>query len=104
MTTQVRELLIAARKLIEQPEHWTKGHYARDARGAPVLPIDSEAVCWCTVGALGRADQERDTNEVYLNTRMVLLEHMQPCLSEFNDNHTHAEVLAAFDKAIAAAS
>lgn len=33
----VKETLIAVRKLLEKPENWTQGAYARDAKGVALM-------------------------------------------------------------------
>ena len=43
----------AARERIKEPEHWTKGCDARDAKGMDVNHEDaSDPVCWCISGAV----------------------------------------------------
>jgi hypothetical protein len=39
-------------ELLDTPEKWTKGAFARDSKGDPVDPVSPEAVCWCIEGAL----------------------------------------------------
>ncbi len=46
------EVLRAARKLIETPDKWTKGEYARDAEGKVCPRRGKEACQWCASGAL----------------------------------------------------
>jgi hypothetical protein len=93
-----REVLIAARKKIERPECWTQRAYARDEEYSTVSPSDKLAVCWCSIGALcavtddnGQFAHARDSLAAVLDGMSVFC---------FNDTHTHAEVLAAFDRAI----
>lgn len=107
MTT--REILIAARALIATPERWTQGDRARDAAGAPIDPCDPRAVCWCISGALEAADPSGSDMDGFIGAALALekvivgLGH-RAAIGDFNDapERTHAEVLAAFDKAIAA--
>lgn len=99
MTT--REALIAARELIEDPERWTQEESARDADGKGV-PIGSPEACqWCAMGALSKIAPD---GLMLSRTRVALLRGTGTySVSMFNDapGRTHAEVLAAFDKAIA---
>lgn len=97
------EVLIAARKLIEKPENWTQGVLARDIDGEAVYVYNSRAICFCSMGALYCAVGEDD----YLKTDIIddvaaILSSIaqDDTVAGFNDNHTHAEVLALFDKAI----
>lgn len=41
-------------ELIDSPEKWTKGVYARNACGFSVEPTNPVATCWCAWGALQR--------------------------------------------------
>lgn len=100
-----------ARFLITHPEHWTQGAYARDKNGLWVFSWAPEAHCLCSLGALRAAaghlsDAFVADFEVY--EEAALLQEAAKQLgyggptdtAHFNDNHTHAEVLAMFDKAI----
>lgn len=93
----VKEVLIAARAKIADPVNWTQGEYARNADGADCEGDD--AVCWCAIGAIQEScddyDTARDALE-YLHAVMGTYPY------HFNDTHTHAEVIAKFDEAIAA--
>lgn len=76
-------------ELLSDPARWTRGAWARDARGIPVNVMDPTAVCWCFVGAIiheypdasGQLDRAKDACE-------------SPSLFDFNDNSTHEEVVA----------
>lgn len=95
------DILRAARKRIERPECWTQFFPARNELGLQVSPWQSEAARWCAWGAI-EAERPADTNaETFLTQAMEAMGTHG--IGEFNDTHTHAEVLAAFDKAIAAA-
>lgn len=93
------DILREARKLIERPEAWTQGVWARNAAGAEVEESSSDAVCWCSVGAIFRVAPRQ--NYDVIRALAALTGGMSPIA--FNDTHTHAEVLAALDKAIALA-
>lgn len=100
------EMLKAGRALIAQPSGWTKGVLARDCRGIVVGSTSADATCFCSLGALTRIELRtfKVPNHVYGQAVGALSAQMPagvPCLAEFNDTHTHAEVLALWDRAIA---
>lgn len=95
--------LRAVRAVIDTPEKWTKGAFARKVNGDP--GSYSEAVCFCILGAIRVAL----SNNRFLRTdlrnhlRVALpnpIEH--DALDDFNDapSTTHADVMALFDVAI----
>ena len=109
MTT--KEILIAARAKIADEKNWTQGELARDAKGDPCKPLSPEAVCWCTDGALRFAQGEDNLYARSYGPIGALMEALSlekdPSTTipwRYNDSHTHAEVLAIFDRAIAAQS
>lgn len=95
-----------ARALIEDPNNWTQGAYATDKDGVALdQPLDDEAVCFCMIGAIRRA--EGNPREEVTRQNIPLLwgvledmvgEYQYP--HEYNDTHAHDEVLAFLDKAI----
>lgn len=98
---QLVEDLKAARAVIEKPEAWTKGKWARTKGGQGVSWDSPEAVCFCAEGAI-RLTVPYDREVV---TQSSLLGHYY-MLAAFNDDPetTHAEILALFDNAILKAS
>lgn len=93
------QILIDARALIEKPEKWTKETFARDADNTPCLERSISAVCWCALGAISRSAPGIPSA---IDAKDALRRVIDSKISKFNDEHTHAEVLAAFDKAIEA--
>lgn len=96
------EILKSARARIEKPENWTQGAFARDSRGnASLLGRHGNACSWCALGAilvLFEPNLEMNKEE---SLAMNALEcAVGGSVMRFNDTHTHAEVLAAFDDAI----
>lgn len=85
--------LIAARKLIENESDWCQGGFTNDAGARCALQAiyDAKGVHWCD-GV--RAPEYKALKEA--------MGGQFP--GDFNDAHTHAEVLAAFDRAIAASA
>ena len=98
----VRDVLIAARKLIEKPENWTQRAWARDADGTVINSKNGDAVCWCSEGAIRKFSSDYFTRR---SAEMALVKAFDGMAYEtpakFNDSLSHSAVLAAFDKAIA---
>ena len=101
-------VLLAARALIEREANWTKGPFAADATGRDVDPLSQEACMFCVAGALKRAGENADfmagydAREAIRDAVPAVFERMHVMFNE--DQHTtHADVLALFDRAIAAA-
>lgn len=109
----VKETLIAAKALIDTPDKWTTKGFARDAKGTLLHWGDNweTATCWCSAGAIYAVDTDQ-VSAVREFARAVLPkvdanwddELLDKLVGDWNDNHTHEEVMAAFDKAIEAAS
>lgn len=96
----VLELLQKARKIIEHPDNWARGEFARDLQGADISWESPEAVCFCSLGALKKADGKW-TSDSGRYAAGQLAVHMIGEISYFNDTRSHAEVLAAWDATIA---
>ena len=101
-TMSTADVLRAAKALIDTPEKWTKGTYAEDARGVAVGYDDPDACRFCSSGALKRVGATVGEGEPYT----LLAEAFGtegPTVCSANDEASHTEVMAAFDRAIAAA-
>jgi hypothetical protein len=101
---QTNAVILKAIALIENPEAWTQGVSARDLEGASVASNSQRACRWCTLGALDKAAD--DDNSWLAATRevrdvMMREEKFYRSVADFNDTHTHAEVLALLRKAAA---
>lgn len=105
------DVLKAMRALISDPARWTQDAWARDASGRPVMEFDPTAVSFCMAGAWqhiiwaafparAEAPLRRDLVTSVAGTLRALT-HMPT--GEYNDTHSHAEVLAVVDRAIAEA-
>lgn len=104
------EILIGARELLASPLNWTKGYYAKTQLRDQCEAEDSRAYCFCMVGALARAagkTTELGHEDSYQRATTPELEYLVKATGEthipgYNDDseRTHAEVIAAFDKAI----
>lgn len=95
-----KEILIAARAKIEAPERWTQGKFARAKNGACIGPQTAGAVRWCSIGAIISVGDLPSYDLL-----LAAIGGEWNTVAEWNDapNRTHAEVLAAFDRAIATA-
>ena len=97
------EILTRARKVISKRSNWIKGYFAKTRRGEECDGSHENAVKFCAVGALSRA-----AGKDYVATHKarwaarVLLDRESKNIVDFNDTHTHKEVLAVFDKVIKA--
>lgn len=104
------DVLVAARKLIEKPENWTKDTYARDSDRNPIWYIDPKACTFCLVGAVCRVlglavFTETIYDRILIALREILFElygarYDGP--AEFNDDPdtSHEKVLELIDKTI----
>jgi len=104
------DLLIKARDLISSPEKWTQKCLARDCDDDDCYYGSDRAAKFCSVGAINRivfrdlafdglhADSIR---ELRSSAAFELELVMKTKISDYNDYHNHAEVLAKFDLAIA---
>ena len=101
---KTKEILIKARELIAQPEHWTQYEMARDVDGNPVEWDAREAYSFCSLGAIDRASnwQNDDAVEMAFTKLKLWARENTNCdmITEFNDHTTHAKVIAAFDEVI----
>jgi hypothetical protein len=101
---QTNAVILKAIALIENPEAWTQGATARDIDGTAVYHNDLRACRWCTLGALDKV-AANDYDSWIAATRKIrdAVRNEAPygAISKFNDNHTHAEVLALLRKAAA---
>lgn len=93
-----------ARERISDPSNWAKEAYALDSYGVSV-PVQSPSACaWCAVGAVVAEPLPLPSCDIFMLVNIAqgwggeVVAH-QP-LIEFNDSHTHAEVLAVFDSTI----
>ena len=116
----VKEVLIKARELIAEPEHWCQGWYGKDENGDEVTFFEDsdKTVKFCSLGAVRKVlHQEpglRSWGPEYEEIRDGAIQAIAKCekpdadslaaeevVINFNDTKTHEEVIAAFDCAIA---
>ena len=110
MIDSVLTLLKKAREIISDPSRWTQRSYARTTDSI-ICSIDHEyAFSWCSAGAIYHcAVSIAWSNRIRSHlTGMAYDELQRTCrdieplhnLIAFNDNHSHSEVLAMWDKTI----
>ena len=108
MTNQLAKDLRAAKALIDTPEKWCKLSVAEDANGNPVDPESSQACCFCSHGAVRRVTRSTyDRLAAFKALEQATPRpwwHRTSNVTSFNDHPyaTHADVMALFDRAIAA--
>lgn len=108
------QILKDARTLITPKTAWIQTDMARNAEGKELRFSWAGASCFCAVGAVGVSAGYKYPNGLYYeDTLEPLIELAKEIknsstyegavynITRFNDNHTHEEVLALFDSAIA---
>jgi hypothetical protein len=97
-----RQIVERARALIATPWTWTQGEFARDEAGKPVSWGSPQAVQFCLWGALNRAAYamtgDRRKAIALADRAAAAMREPGGSLSRVNDNGTHADVLALFDR------
>jgi hypothetical protein len=95
----VLDLLTRAQDLIRDPAHWHQGWFAVDADGRECPSDSKQAVCFCSIGAMARAKPE--THQLTQLARKYLQEAigLEQSIVDFNDTHTHDQVMAMWDRA-----
>lgn len=105
MKTGIKAELIAARAVIADPAHWTRGVMARDSRGLSVLPNEPEAFCFCMLGALRKVVGKFNPSgehKSFLRDAIQAYTCKSMPIGDFNDDDTHGhdDVLQVFNMAI----
>lgn len=95
------KVLEKARAIIAEPRHWCRGTYARNVLGGRVSATSCWATRWCATGAIRRAAERADCPRSVPRIKWTIEETINVRLETYNDRHTHSEVLALFDRAIA---
>lgn len=100
---QTVEILTNAKQILID-KGWTQNVLARNQHGIMVWHTESEAVCFCSVGAIDRATfdligESQATNDVVRTLRCALPEG-QTSIAAYNDSHTFEEVIEMFNNAI----
>lgn len=102
----VKEVLVQARQKIDAPEKWTQGAFGRNADGDYLGLCDPSACRWCVAGAVCEVAESSPLEDAAIAVLAELVPKPPPTamdgsVAHFNDTHTHAEVLALLDRAIA---
>ena len=105
--TKISEILRDARSLLID-KGWCQRAAARDVQGWPVLSDDSQAVCYCSTGAIHKAMARHNINSIDNATMTAkaiqYLSYKLPKdrLVRWNDQprRTKQQVLDRFEKAI----
>ena len=101
-----KEILRGIRELIRNPAHWTRGALARNAQGQDVPVASPDVQALCLTGAIYRFDvlhPNADTMRAVWGSLLEVIHHRYKCpVPEFNDTHSHTEVLAVLDEVISA--
>lgn len=100
----VQSILTKARELISDPAHWTQGEMARNSRGKQEAACSGAAVKWCALGAIIRmADEPLVEKRTIIALTRLLRGSIANygSIADYNDTHSHSEVLALLDAAIA---
>lgn len=95
------DLLIDAKELIADRESWCQHVDALDADGAPAMDTGRAPVAFCALGALSHAADLADAALIVKATACLAEVIGTPNIADWNDSHTHHEVIDAFDEAIA---
>ena len=124
MALRTQDILVKARELISDEDHWIQGEYGKDAEGLSIVEQNrlKDATCFCAMGAILRATQliqeddfitvpSKVWEELNWKGRRVHSEFRRTYsnfrgidpLITFNDTHSHKEVLELFDAMIAEA-
>lgn len=96
------EFLTGAKELIKDESSWTKDWFARTDSGMAVSSMHEDATCFCSLGAIERfAGCELGSSSRTKEAQNLLETVMDGLLvEEYNDTHTHEEVMAKWDEAI----
>ncbi len=108
--TQAAETLRAAKALIDTPKKWTQHALARLGDDQSCFSHDPNAVCFCIIGAISRAESDVACSIAAFRIASNTLLHLTRSLGfhsvgDFNDHPdtSHTNVMALFDRAIALA-
>jgi hypothetical protein len=99
------DVLKGMRELISDPAHFSQNAYARDVNGQEVYSLGDEAVSFCLYGAERRVSRgllggRSERLHRLLGDAIDAAGHPTQELAQFNDNHSHDQVLEVLDLAI----
>ncbi|MFB2553933.1 DUF6197 family protein [Ensifer soli] len=102
MTNEIYNVLDRAQSLIRDPKNWGRHEYARTSDGTLTDITDPNAFCFCTAGAVYRVLGSVGGFPASLQIlARAIGDSSEGSIYLWNDNwrRTHAEVMAAFDRA-----
>lgn len=105
--TEVKKFLIEVKNLIIDSNNWTQGSSAK-ANGKPCYLDDFNANCFCLLGVIGRIDvdmaiKNKASDAIRITIAKVIGEpitNKNISISNFNDTHSHEEVIKIIDDTI----
>lgn len=105
---KLSEFMVGAKELIKDESSWTKDWFARNDSGLAVSSMHEDATCFCSLGAIERfagcelGGDLVDGASSRTKEAQNLLESVMGGLlvEEYNDTHTHEEVMAKWGEAI----
>ena len=107
------QILKDARALISDEKNWLQGYYSANDEGVYVRPFEPSATCFCIVGAMHKvmglplSESIPETVGILFAADEKLRDNFdgsfEGVIVDFNDENSHAEVIALFDRAIARA-
>lgn len=107
------QILKEARALIADKKNWMQHYYSADDEGLWVNPRLHVATCFCSVGAMHKVMDLPLSKSIPENIGMLFAVDdklrdnfdgsFEGVIVDFNDENSHDEVLALFDRAIARA-
>lgn len=103
---KVSEALRKAKEMIQSPDKWTNKDFAVDENDQPIIFIDQNARKFSSEAAIMLIQGEYpmvNSGKLYLYRAIGKENKFDDTFLQFERNHTHDEVMAIFDKAIALA-
>lgn len=96
---EVIKMFEEARRLLSDPERWTKGASARDRNGIPIGSLNHNATCWCSFGAI---DKVVNYNVLLQGYDIWLTKYLGKSYIQYNDlsSTTHEDIMKMFDETI----
>lgn len=96
----MKEILIEVREVIKDRKSWTYNAWARDKYGKPVRVDSENAVRFCLLGAGEKVTGNLGLLTDWYDLLLELCKYTDNNPGEFNDTHTHKQVIEMLDRAI----
>lgn len=90
------------RKLLDNPENWTKNANARDRYGVYCNPYSDNAHCWCLIGATHKATSCETRGETRTSVLRDIAQYAGGSITGFNDDPaiSHKDIINLLDRMI----